>query len=37
MAELTYNVLPTEALVVDPAARVEFSAKEIRRRAQIWL
>lgn len=33
MAELTYNLLPTEALVVDPApewVRVEFSVTEIR-------
>lgn len=32
MANLNYNLLPTEALVVDPApgwARVEFSAEEI--------
>lgn len=33
MAELTYNLMPTEALVVDSApgwARVEFSVTEIR-------
>lgn len=33
MAELTYNLMPTEALVVDPApgwVRVEFSVTEIQ-------
>lgn len=33
MAELTYDLMPTEALVVDPApgwVRVEFSVEEIR-------